>query len=71
MRSVATGRSGDDRVAVQLGGNGKVRSVELDHEALGITEEQAAAISSAFVEATDAALAKQGRRVRRELQKIG
>jgi DNA-binding protein YbaB len=71
MRSVATGRSNEGVVTVQLGGNGKVKGVELDHEALGISEELAAKIGDAFKEATEAALAKQGRRVRRELQQLG
>jgi DNA-binding protein YbaB len=71
MRSVATGRSNEGTVTVQLSGNGKVKEVELDHEELGISEQQASAIAAAFGEATDAALAKQGRRVRRELQQLG
>lgn len=71
MRSVATGRSNEGVIIVQLSGNGKVKSVEIDHEELGITEEQAAQAAAAFKEATEAAMAKQGRRVRSELKKLG
>lgn len=69
-RAVATGKSEDGTVSVTLTGNGKVKSIELDGKELGLDDEQVATVGEAVAQAIEAALAKQGRKVRRELEKI-
>ncbi len=71
-RSVASGKGANGAVVVQLTGAGKVKQIEIDQKALSlpISDEQVGVLGEAVAEAVEAALAKQRRRVSRELETL-
>ena len=69
-RSVATGKSAEQTISVQINGRGVVKSIEIDASAFKLSDKQVEAVGEAMVQAIDGALSKQRRRVDRELDKL-
>lgn len=69
-RSSASGKNAAETITVKVSGRGQLVKVEVQADAYGLSDRRKKDLESAIAEAVNAALAKQRRRVERELSKL-